>query len=314
MRFRLENVEEGSFNSDVFEYGMVVGMKKNHQPWILLVSSLIGLCTVFSSLGGAEERTVELYVTDVLTFPSRPVQLEARLIEHHPKGTQGMPQESVEFVLQGRVLGKAITDTEGWARLEFAPKMRGNLSLRAKWATPLKAEVVEGNGVLLSWERRRPILLIDLAVLVEGELVTEPPPPKLAKRFPDPGLLLGKPSAAAPAELRKLAKFYYNLVYIDQTGKGRIEVIQSWLRAQEFPPGMIRILPSTSMSLPDLLKGLNEEGWENVSGGIGRTADFAEVLVKNRLQAIILPLPGKDVRFPRRAIVLNDWSRVRRYL
>jgi hypothetical protein len=153
--------------------------------------------------------------------------------------------------------------------------------------------------------------LIDLAVLVEGTLDTEAPPPEL---FPDPGLILGEPAAAAPAELSKLAQFYYNLVYIDQTGKGRIEVIQSWLREHEFPPGMIRLLPKSDMALAELLEGLKEEGWENVSGGIGRTADFAEVLVKNRLKTIILPLPGKEEQFPRRAIVLNDWSRVRRYL
>jgi len=222
-----------------------------------------------------------------------------------------MPEEPVEFFLQGRALGKATTDSQGWARLEFSPKMRGNLSLRAKWVAAAKAEAVEGHGVLLSWERRRPILLIDLAVLVEGELETEPPPPEL---FPDPGLILGKPSAAAPAELSKLAKFYYNLVYLDRTGKGRIEAIQSWLRQQKFPPGMIRILPHTATSLHDLLLSLKEEGWKNVSGGIGRTADFAEVLVKNRLRTVIIPGPDEDERFPRRAIILNDWSRVRRHL
>jgi hypothetical protein len=77
---------------------------------------------------------------------------------------------------------------------------------------------------------------------------------------------------------------------------------------------MIKILPQTETSLPDLLRTLKEEGWENVSGGIGQTGDFAETLVKNRLQAIILPRPDSDERFPRRAIILNDWSRVRRYL
>jgi hypothetical protein len=77
---------------------------------------------------------------------------------------------------------------------------------------------------------------------------------------------------------------------------------------------MIRILPKSAASLPDLLQSLKEEGWENVSGGIGRTADFAEVLLKNRLQTIILPSPDNQERFPRRAIVLNDWARVRRHL
>lgn len=281
---------------------------------MVILFNLVALCVAFSTAVGSEERAVELYVTDSLTFPSRSVQLQARLTEQRPGGEQGMPKEPVEFVLQGRVLGKVTTDSKGWAKLEFAPKMRGNLELLARWTTAEKAKVVEGHGVLLSWERRRPILLVDLAVLVEGELNSKPPPPKLSKRFPDPGLYLGKSSAGAAAELRKLAKFYYNLVYIDRTGKGKMEVIQTWIREQEFPPGMIRTLPKTAMALPDLLEGLKEEGWENVSGGIGRTADFAEVLLKNRLQTIILPLPGNDERFPRRAIVLSDWSRVRRHL
>lgn len=288
-------------------------MKKIAKLMVILFN-LVALCVAFSTAVGSEERAVELYVTDALTFPSRSVELQARLTEQRPGGEEGMPKEPVEFVLQGRVLGKVTTDSEGWAKLEFAPKMRGNLSLSAKWATAAKAEVVEGQGVLLSWERRRPILLIDLAVLVDGKLEAKTPPPKRARAFLDPVLSLGEPSAAAPAELRKLSKYYYNLVYIEQTGKGRMEVIQAWLREQEFPPGMIRVLPATAEALPDLLEGLKEEGWENVSGGIGRTADFAEVLLKNRLQTIILPLPGNDERFPRRAIILNDWSRIRRHL
>jgi len=284
---------------------------KKIAKWMLIIVSLVALCGALSTWVGSEERAIELYVTDVLTFPSRPVQLQARLTEHRPEGDQGIPEEPVEFFLQGRALGKATTDSQGWARLEFAPQMRGNLKLRVRWATAAKAEVVEGRGVLLSWERRRPILLIDLAVLGEGELETKLPPPEL---FPDPGLILGEPHAAAPVELSKLSKFYYNLVYVDQTGKGRLEAIQSWLRKQQFPPGMIRILPQTATSLHDLLLTLKEEGWENISGGIGQTADFADTLVKNRLQTIILPRPDTNERFPRRAIILNDWSRVRRHL
>ena len=77
---------------------------------------------------------------------------------------------------------------------------------------------------------------------------------------------------------------------------------------------MIRVLPETDVALFELLGSLKEEGWENVSGGIGQTVAFANVLVKNRLTTIILPPTGEDERYPRRAIVLNDWSRVRRHL
>ncbi len=283
---------------------------KKQLIWVFVLS-VVGLWPAVLPVGGSDEGKVELYVTDALTFPSKPVQLQARLTKYLPEGERGMAKEPVEFALQGHVLGTAKTDDEGWARLEFAPKMRGNLSLSAKWATTDKADAVEGHGVVLSWERRRPILLIDLAVLVEGPLEANVPQ---LEGFPDPGLILGQPSEAAPAELSKLSKFYYNLVYLDRTGTGRLEAIQTWLRDQEFPPGMIKILPESSTSLPDLLVSLKDAGWENVSGGIGRTSDFANVLVKNRLKTIILPLPDHAEEFPRRAIVLNDWSRVRRYL
>ena len=269
------------------------------------------VCFAFPFMVWPGDRNIELFVTDALTFPSKTVQLQARLTEQGPGGEIGISEEPVEFTIQGRKIGQASTNDDGWARIEFTPKMRGNLSLQAKWATAAKADVVSGNGVVLSWERRRPILLIDLAVLVDRELGTQAPPHEL---FPDPGSVFGVPNADAPAELHKLAKFYYNLVYLDRTGKGKLDGIQSWLRAQHFPPGMIRILPDTATALSDLLTHLQDEGWENVSGGIGRTADFAEVLVKNRLQTLILPFPDKDERFPRRAIILNDWSRVRRHL
>ena len=277
----------------------------------LFVFVLLVLVVALATKAVSEECIVGLAVTDVLTFPSKDVELQARLTMLQPEGEQGIAEEPIEFFVQERLIGRATTDAQGWARLLFTPKMRGNLALRARWATASKADVVEGHGIVLSWERRRPILLIDLIVLLEHELNMTLPPPEL---FSDPGLVLGTPHPLAAAELGKLAQYYYNLVYLDRTGKGQVDRIQSWIREQAFPPGMIRILPQTSTALADLLQSLEEEGWDNVSGGIGRTADFAEVLVKNRLQTIILPLPDNEERFPRRAVILNDWSRVRRHL
>jgi hypothetical protein len=250
-------------------------------------------------------------VSDELTSPGKQIQLQARLTNPDADGEIGIPDQVLEFIVHGRAVGQVKTDAQGWGRLDFAPTMRGNLTVVAKVVTESKAESIEGKGVLLSWERRRPILLIDLAVVVAEMLVTEAPPPELYK---DPGLILGEAHPAAAGELDKLSEFYYNLVYVDLTGRGRLENIQAWLRDHHFPPGMIRILPKTPTALTDLLHDLKEDGWEKVSGGIGRTADFAEVLVQNRLQTVILPPPNAQERYPRRAIVLNDWSRVRRYL
>lgn len=271
----------------------------------------LGLLAGLMVLSVSLAHTADLSVPDGLTSPGKRIQLQARLTNPEAEGEIGIPDRVVEFFVHGRTVGQATTDAQGWARLDFVPSMRGNLSIVVKVVTKSKVEAIEGKGVLLSWERRRPILLIDLAVLVAGELDTEAPPPEL---FEDPGLILGDAHPAAAAELGKLAEFYYNLVYLDQTGRGRLEGIQAWLRDHQFPPGMIRILPRTPTALTDLLHDLKAEGWEKVSGGIGRTAGFAEVLVQNRLQTIILPLPNIQERFPHRAIILNDWSRVRRHL
>jgi hypothetical protein len=288
-------------------------MKLGRGWWARLVTPsrtfglLAGLMAVSVSLANA----ADLSVADGLTSPGKPIQLQARLTNPEAIGEIGIPDRVLEFFVHGRTVGLATTDAQGWARLDFVPSMRGNLSIVVKEVAKSKVEAIEGKGVLLSWERRRPILLIDLAVLVAGELETEPPPSDL---YQDPGLILGDAHPAAAAELGKLAEFYYNLVYLDQTGRGRLEGIHAWLRNHHFPPGMIRILPHTPTALTDLLHDLKEEGWEKVSGGIGRTADFAEVLVQNRLQTIILPLPHIQERYPHRAVVLNDWSRVRRHL
>lgn len=255
--------------------------------------------------------TAELSVTDGLTSPGKSIQLQARLTNPEAEGEIGIPDQVLEFIVHGRLAGQAKTDAQGWARLDFAPSMRGNLSVIVKRVTQSKTEAVEGKGILLSWERRRPILLIDLAVLLAGELEAAAPLTELSQ---DPGLDLGDAHPEAAGELDKLAEFYYNLVYLDLTGRGHLETIQTWLRQHQFPPGMVRILSPTPTALTDLLHDLKAEGWEKLSGGIGRTADFAEILVQNRLHTVILPLPNMQERLPRRAIVLNDWSRIRRHL
>ncbi|MDT3776446.1 hypothetical protein PJI16_02590 [Nitrospira sp. MA-1] len=288
-------------------------MKQCDRHVLIFVRLSLALCLLVPGIGltASLAQAANVSVTDLLTSPGKTIQLQARLTNPEAEGEIGLADQPLEFIVHGRTVGQANTDAKGWARLDFAPSMRGNLPIIVKVVTTSKVDAIQGKGVLLSWERRRPILLIDLAVLVEGEVVTEPPPPEL---YNDPGLILGNAHPAAASELGKLAEFYYNLVYLDLTGRGHLEDIQDWVREHQFPPGMIRILSKTPTALTELIHDLKKEGWEKVSGGIGRTADFAEVLVQNRLQTVILPLPQTEDRFPRRAIVLNDWSRVRRHL
>lgn len=257
-----------------------------------------------------EEVPIEVYVPDVLTSPGKEIELQARVAESAPEGIVGLPEKELDFFVQGRRVGQATTNQEGWASLPFTPKMRGNLQLVVKGRSPSLVTPVQGRGVLQSWERRRPIILIDLPVLAAETLVSD------STSFPysGSGLFLGEPQAAAAFELGKLAEFYYNLIYLDRTGLGKVDTIQVWLRKHDFPPGMIKILPKGPTALVELLKTLKTEGWENVSAGIGQTADFANALVPNRIETVIIKQPGSSESFPRRAVLLNDWTRIRRHL
>ncbi len=258
-------------------------------------------------LGPVYAGSAELYITDALTFPGHSVELQARLTENDDRAKQTLSGEELEFFVQGRLVGRSTTDDQGWARVEYTPKMRGNLELLVKRVTSSKVDAIQAKGRLLSWERRRPILLVDIAVLFQA---VSPPP----EGFPDSGLQLGNPQESAAAELGKLAEYYYNLVYLDLTGKVELETVHLWLRKHHFPPGRIQKLSNNPESLSDMLRQLKEEGWENVSGGIGQSVLFAEVLLKNRLQTVIVAGAEPADEFPRRAVLLPDWSRVRRYL
>lgn len=279
-------------------------------PFLLLRAGIILLGILLTVPCLAAEPELEMYVPDVLSSPGKEIRLQARLVQALPEGQTAISEKALEFYVQGKLIGLAKTNEEGWARLAFTPKMRGNLQLVVKGAPEAHLSPVQGKGTLLSWERRRPIILVDLAALVEGEMV----PDEQAMPFPMPGLRLGDAQSGASYELGKLAEFYYNLIYVDRTGRGKIDAIQVWLRKQEFPPGMIRLLSDTPSGLSELLETLKAEGWENVSAGIGQTADFANVLVQNRVQTVIIQKPETQEHFPRRAIVLKDWSRVRRHL
>ena len=274
---------------------------------------LVGLSLIMCNPGGivlAEEFGKEIYVPDVLSSPGKAVVLQARLMEISEMRRGSLPDKELEFFVQGLSVGSAQTTEDGWARLEFTPKMRGNLLLVVKGTPQAGLPGIQGKGVLLSWERRRPIILVDLAVLVEGKILPDEP----GAPIPLQDLMLGDPQTAAPGELEKLAKFYYNLIYLDRTGRGQVDTIQLWLRKHGFPAGMIRVLPQQPTALSDLLKALKSEGWEKVSAGIGQTPDFAQVLVQNRIQTIIVTKQEHSGQFPHRAIILEDWSRIRRYL
>lgn len=251
-----------------------------------------------------------LIVEDVLARPGTAVVLKAALIEKGLLGDKGLGGETITFAVQGQHAGSALTGGDGRAFLEFKTHMRGNHKIVATVESSPRVESVEGKGNLASWERRRPILLVDVSTLVQGDRSTSLPTLPVVGRLGAPG----KPQEHAAQELSKLTEFYYNVIYVHERQGAALHETREWLRQHEFPVGITRTVPQDSKALLAFMNELKEGGWDNLEAAIGRTWEFAQTLVKNRIKTVIFPDPGEKKKYPRRAKIVKSWKEVRKQL
>ena len=251
-----------------------------------------------------------LIVEDVLARPGTSVMLKASLIEKGLLGNKGLGGETITFTVQGQHAGTALTGGDGRAFLEFKTHMRGNHAVVASVDSSPRVEPAEGNGNLASWERRRPILLVEVSTLVQGDRSTLLPGLPVARSLG----ALGKPREHAAHELSKLTEFYYNVIYVSERQGSSLHETRDWLRQHEFPVGIARTVPPDAKALLAFMEKLKEGGWDNLEAAIGQTWEFARTLVKNRVKTVIFPDPGEKKKYPRRAKIVNSWKEVRKQL
>ncbi|MEO8325311.1 MAG: hypothetical protein ABI618_05635, partial [Nitrospirota bacterium] len=107
-----------------------------HLVWFVIVNLSMSFLVTVTGLKVSPVQAANLSVTDLLTSPGKPIQLQARLTNPEAEGEIGLPDQPLEFIVHGRTVGQANTDAKGWARLDFAPSMRGNLPIIVKVVTP----------------------------------------------------------------------------------------------------------------------------------------------------------------------------------
>ena len=263
-------------------------------------------------LYAADKAKAQLIVSDVLTTPGKPAKLQANVFEEGLLGRKiGLGGESLEFLVQGKVIGTTMSGGDGKAYLEYTPRMRGNLGITVRLSESPRVLTAEGTGLLASWERRKPILLVDLTAIVQPN---DTPPSSLPSLPINLSGNLGEAAVEAIGELEKLGKFYYNLIYLHRSEAGNVDALQQWIQTNQFPPGFPKVIPAGRRALSEWVTQLKDSGWENVTGGIGRTVEFAEVLVENRIKAVVLHDPEDKEGYPRRAVLVKSWAKVRKHL
>jgi hypothetical protein len=270
--------------------------------------------TVTTILSAAEKIPGTLTVHDSLTSPNQPATIEATLIWKGLLTETGLGGEPIELLVAGNVVATAMTGGDGRAFLSYTPKAKGAVPFTVRVGTTPRVAVTEAGANLAVWERRSPIMAVEMAALMEyavgqGPTVTWPGKEAEGRR----------PMPDAAEELGKLTQFYYNVLYVVTKNKaaGTNDQVNAearqWLKDQKFPVGHILVLPSDPEAFGAKLDELHAAGWKTLKIGVGRTKAFTDAFLQRRLDAVMVPEPAKGDA-PRKAKVAKEWKEVRKKL
>ncbi len=281
------------------------------RAWFL---SLLIVCLSMGPTTAGEKAAATLSVKDSLTSPNQSATIEARLVAKGLFMSAGLGGEPLELVVGGKIVATAMTGGDGKAFVAYTPKApQGVVPVQIRAGGSLRVPPTEGQANLVVWERRNPIVAIEMAALIDE--------PSSSSPFQAIGLMLGserKPMPDAANELGKLTQFYYRVIYIVAVPAGAdgfhaSTQAREWLKTHKFPTGYVLVLPPGENALGTKIDELHAAGWEMIKTGIGRTKAFAEAFLQRRFKAVIVPEPAKG-EAPRNAKVAKEWKEVRKRL
>ncbi len=276
--------------------------------------TLLLVWTTTTTLFAAEKISGTLTVQDRLTSPNQPATIEAMLTWKGFKTEAALGGEPLELLVAGKVVASAVTGGDGRAIFSYTPKAKGSVPFTVRIGNSPRVTATEADGNLAVWERRGPIMAVEMTSLMEDTAGQGPsliwPGKEAEGRSPMPD---------AAEELGKVTQFYYNLFYVvtqDRAAGSNSQVsaqARQWLKDRKFPVGHILVLPSDPAALGAKLDELHAAGWKTLKVGVGRTKAFAEAFLQRRLDAVMVPEPAKG-EAPRKAKVVKEWKDVRRKL
>ena len=268
--------------------------------------------TATTTLSAAEKISVILTVHDSLTSPNQPATIEATLTGKSLLAEPGQGGEPIELLVAGKVVATSKTDGNGRAILSYTTKAKGSVPFTVRVGATSTISVAEAGANLSVWERRSPIMAVEIASLLADP--TEQGPTVILPGKETEGR---RPMPDAAEELGKLTQFYYSVLYVVTEDKavGTNDQVSAqarqWLKDQKFPVGHIVVLPSSPEALGAKLDELHAAGWKMLKVGVGRTKAFAEAFLQRRFDAVMVPEPAKG-EAPRKAKVAKEWKDVRK--
>ena len=263
---------------------------------------VLELC-IGGAVSGADKLSATLLVKDSLAAPRQQATIEAKLVAKGLLHDSPLGGEPLELVVNGVTAATNMTGGDGRALLLFVPTVKSIVPVQVRVGSSPRVSTAEGHANLVVWERRTPVLAIELSSLMEESRG----PQEQWKPMPD-----------AAEELAKLSQFYYGIMYVAPVPAGADGFAisadaRAWLAAHKFPGGFILTLPPGEEALGAKIDELHEAGWKSIRTGIGRSKAFVEAFLHRRLETIMVPEPSKG-EVPRKAKVAKDWKEVRKKL
>jgi hypothetical protein len=274
--------------------------------------TILLLSTATTILSAEEKIPGTLTVHDSLTAPNQPATIEATLTGKSLRTEVPLGGEPIELLIAGNVVATAMTSSDGRAILSYILKAKGSVPFTVRVGTASRVAPVEAGANLAVWERRTPIIAVEMASLMEAPTAQGP-----TVTLPGKDAEGRQPMPDAANELGKLTQFYYNVLYVVTEDKavGTNDQVNAqarqWLKDQKFPVGHILLLPSDPAAVGTKLDELHAAGWKTLKIGVGRTKAFAEAFLQRRLDAVMVPEPAKGDA-PRKAKVAKEWKDVRK--
>jgi hypothetical protein len=261
----------------------------------------------------AEKKIVAaIEVKDALTVPGQPATIEAKLNTDGVSGNVGLIGEPLELVVDSKVAAMATTGSDGRASFTYSTKTVGVLPIQVRVGASPRVLPAMGEANLVVWERRNPILAIDMASLIGTVHVDAPIPGTGPQKNSEQ-----EPMPDAAVEIGRLTQFYYKVIYIvpsvESDGFLASTQARAWLKTYQFPSGYVLVLPPGKEALGAKIDELRASGWNAIKVGIGRTKVFAEAFLQRRIEAVIVPEPPKS-EIPRKANVAKAWKEIRKKL
>lgn len=259
---------------------------------------------------------VVLVLSDAMARSSMPAHVDGIALTISRGKSRGLGGERLALLVDEAEVATATSGPDGRVTFTFETRRLGLHPMRVVRAGDQAASqgpAVEGRATLAVWEKRKPLLLIEQAVLPETAESKSAGGASTASGEP-------APQPAAVDALARLGHFFYNLVYLlpqrdDQPRQ--LEAYRAWLVAHHLPPGIVVTVPAGGEGLTALIERLKAEGWENVRAGVGRTPAFAQALVGQRIRTVIQGAPAgaqETGDYPRKARLASDWLTVRKHL